>query len=101
VSWLIAVDRYDAARFVDTLVLLYVVLIFIHIIVSWVPRMPYNRYLSAFLKFVDDVVNPYLNLWRRVLPMVRLGPTGLDLSPMVGTIVLLIVGGIVSNLIRG
>jgi YggT family protein len=101
VNWLIAIDRYDAARFVDTLVLLYVVLIFIHIIVSWVPRMPYNRYLSAFLKFVDDVVNPYLNLWRRVLPMVRLGPTGLDLSPMVGTIVLLIVGGIVSNLIRG
>lgn len=98
---LAAIDRYDVARFVDTLVIVYVVLIFIHIIVSWVPRMPYNRFLSAFLRFVDDVVNPYLNLWRRVLPTVRLGPGALDLSPMVGTIFLIIVGGIVSNLIRG
>lgn len=100
-TWLVAVDRYDVARFVDVLVLVYVVLIFIHIIVSWVPRMPYNPFLSAFLRFVDDVVNPYLNLWRRVLPTVRLGPAGLDLSPMVGTIFLLIVGSIVSNAIRG
>ncbi len=98
---LLAVDRYDVARFVDTLVIVYVVLIFIYIIVSWVPRVPYNRYLSAFLKFVEDVVSPYLNIWRRILPTPRLGGMGVDLSPMVGTIVLLIVGGIVSNLIRG
>ena len=89
-----AVDRFDVARFVDTLVLVYV-------IVSFVPRMPYNRFLSAFLKFVDDVVSPYLNLWRKVLPTVRLGPGALDLSPMVGTIFLFIVGSIVSNAIRG
>jgi len=100
-TWLVAIGRSDVARFVDTLVLVYVVLIFIQVIASFVPRRPYNRFLDAFLKFVDDVVNPYLNLWRRVLPMVRIGPAGLDLSPMVGTIVLLIVGGIVSSAIRG
>ena len=96
-----AIDRGDVADYVDTLVLVYVVLIFVQVIVSFVPRMPYNRFLSAFLTFVGDVVNPYLSLFRRFLPMVRLGPGALDLSPMVGTFALLIVGGIVSNLIRG
>ena len=47
------------------------------------------------------MVNPYLRLWRKVLPTVRIGPGALDLSPMVGTFVLLIVAGIVANLIRG
>jgi len=95
-----AISRADVAAYVDTLVLVYVVLIFIQVIVSFVPRMPYNRFLSAFLGFVGDVVNPYLNIFRRVLPTVKLGPGALDLSPMIGTFVLLIVGGIVAELIR-
>ena len=98
---LAAITRDDVADYVDILVTVYVVLIFIWVIVSFIPRMPYNRYLSAFLSFVSYVVNPYLGLFRRFLPMVRIGPGAIDLSPMVGTIVLLIVGGIVSGLIRG
>lgn len=97
----LAIARADIADYVDTLVLVYVVLIFVQVIVSFVPRMPYNRYLSAFLSFVGDVVNPYLNIFRRILPTVRLGPGALDLSPMIGTFVLLIVGGIVAGAIRG
>ncbi|CAN5528908.1 hypothetical protein BH20ACT19_BH20ACT19_10920 [soil metagenome] len=98
---LAALGREDVADYVDTLVVVFVVLIFVQVIVSFVPRMPYNRYLSAFLGFVGDVVNPYLGLFRRFLPMVKIGPGALDLSPMVGTIVLLIVGGLVSGAIRG
>ncbi len=100
-SLLGAITRDDVADYLDTLILVYVVLIFVQIIVSFVPRMPYNRFLAAFLNFVGDVVNPYLNLFRRFLPPVRLGPGALDLSPMVGTFVLFIVGGIVTGLIRG
>ena len=96
-----AIDRGDVADYVDTLVIVFVVLIFVQIIVSFIPRMPYNRYLSAVLGFVGDVVNPYLSIFRRFLPMVRVGPGALDLSPMVGTIVLLVVGGLVSAAIRG
>ena len=54
--------------YVNTLVLVYLVLIFIRILLSWIPRMPYNRCLAAFLKFVSDVTDPYLNLFRRFLP---------------------------------
>jgi YggT family protein len=96
-----AVSRADVAQYVDTLVLVYLVLIFIRIIMSWIPRMPYNRVLNAVLTFVSDVTDPYLNLFRRVIPPLRMGPGALDLSPIVATFVLLIVGGIVSGIIRG
>ena len=97
----LAISRGDVADYIQTLVLVYLVLIFIRILLSWVPRMPYNRYLAAFLQFVSDVTDPYLNLFRRFIPMVRIGPGALDLSPIVAVLVLSIVGGIVVNLIRG
>jgi YggT family protein len=100
-SLYMAISRGDIADYVDTLALVYIVLIFIRILTSWIPRMPYNRYLAAFLQFVSDVTDPYLNLFRRFIPMVRLGPGALDLSPIVATIVLIIVSSIVSNAIRG
>jgi YggT family protein len=99
-TWL-AISRTDVADYVNTLLLVYLVLIFIRILTSWIPRMPYNRYLAAFLKFVSDVTDPYLNLFRRILPPVRMGPGALDLSPIVATFVLIIVGQIVVNLIQG
>ena len=99
-TWL-AITRTDVADYLDTLLLVYLVLIFIRILMSWIPRMPYNRYLAAFLKFVSDVTDPYLNLFRRILPPVRIGPGALDLSPIVATFVLIIVSSLVANLIRG
>jgi YggT family protein len=98
-TWL-AISRGDVADYVNTLALVYLVLIFIRILMSWIPRMPYNRYLAAFLKFVSDVTDPYLNLFRRILPPVRMGGAGLDLSPIVATFVLIIVSAIVVNAIR-
>jgi YggT family protein len=98
-TWL-AITRTDVADYINTLVLVYLVLIFIRILTSWIPRMPYNRYLAAFLKFVSDVTDPYLNLFRRILPPVRMGGAGLDLSPIVATFVLIIVSTIVVDLIK-
>ena len=100
-SLLAAVTRDDAARYVNTLVLVYLVLIFIRIIMSWLPRIPYNRYLDLVLGFVRDVTDPYLNLFRRFLPPVRMGAGALDLSPIVATFVLIIVGSLVANAIQG
>src|SRR5688500_7624426 len=99
-TWL-ALSRTDVADYLNTLLLVYIVLIFIRILMSWIPRMPYNRYLAAFLNFVSDVTDPYLNLFRRILPPVRLGPGALDLSPIVATLVLILVSAFVVGLIRG
>ena len=98
-TW-VAISRVDVADYVSTLSLVYLVLIFIRILTSWIPRMPYNRYLAAFLKFVSDVTDPYLNLFRRILPPVRMGGAGLDLSPIIATFVLIIVSSIVVNAIK-
>lgn len=97
----LAVDRGDVADYVITLTYVYVALIFVAVVISFVPRVPYNRYVDMFLTFVRDVTNPYLNLFRRFLPTLKLGPGALDLSPMIGTFVLIIVGPIVAGLIRG
>jgi YggT family protein len=101
VSVYLAITRGDVADYVDTLAIVYLVLIFIRILTSWIPRMPYNRYLAAVLQFIGDVTDPYLNLFRRFVPMVRMGPGALDLSPILATIVLIVVSSIVSGLIRG
>src|SRR3954451_15049193 len=97
---LAAITRDDIASYVYTLALVYAVLIFIRILLSWF-RMPYSRWLNMFIEFVTDVTDPYLNLWRRFLPLVKIGPGAIDLSPMIGTIVLLLVAGLVSGLIAG
>jgi len=98
----LAITRVDVAQYVDTLILIYIILIFIRILMSWVQRIPYNRWLDMVLTFVRDVTDPYLNLFRKVIPPVRLGPGALDLSPIVATFVLILVGqGILVPLIRG
>ncbi len=95
----LAITRIDIARYVQTLIYLYVALIIVRVIMSYFQRIPYNRYLSAFLTFVEDVTNPYLNVFRRLIPPVRLGPAALDLTPIIATFVLLIVGRIVVALL--
>jgi YggT family protein len=101
VTLVAAITRVDVAQYVNTLVLVYLVLIFIRILMSWIPRMPYNRILNLVLTFVSDVTDPYLNLFRRFIPPLRIGPGALDLSPIIATFVLLIVGGIVASAIHG
>ena len=100
-SFLLAVTRDDGAGYVLTLTYVYFALILVRILMSWVPRMPYNRILDVVLTFVRDVTDPYLNLFRRFLPPVRIGPGALDLSPIIATIVLLLVGQLVATAIRG
>ncbi|HEX8065160.1 MAG TPA: YggT family protein [Thermoleophilaceae bacterium] len=100
-SVLAAVTRDDVAGYVGTLVIVYVVLIFVRVLMSWMPRIPYYRWLDVVLTFVRETVDPYLNFFRRFIPLVRLGPGALDLSPIVATIVLVLVGQIVAGLIAG
>ena len=99
-SWLpLAVTRNDVASYVETLFLIYTILIFIRVLMSWFTRIPYNQVLNAVLEFVRETTDPYLNLFRRFVPMVRIGPGALDLSPIVAIIVLQIVARIVVGLI--
>ena len=63
----------------DVFIGVYILLILAFIIMSWV-RLPYSLWLNRIQRFLYDVCDPYLRLFRRFVP--PLGP--LDLSPMVG-----------------
>ena len=98
----LALNRGDVADYVSAVFLVYVILIFARIVISFIPRMPtYRPWLRSVLDFVTDTTDPYLNFFRRFLP--RIGGRGfaIDLSPMVGLIVLFVVQAIVVGLIRG
>jgi len=97
----LALNRGDVADYVSAIFIVYVILIFIRIVASFVPRMPYRPWLRAILDFAGEVTDPYLNFFRRFLPPVGGGGFALDLSPMIGLIVLFVAQAIVVGLIRG
>ena len=58
-------------NFIDVFISVYILLIFAYIITSWV-KLPYSPWLNRIQRFLYDVCEPYLRLFRRVLP--PLGP---------------------------
>ncbi len=97
----LALSRFDIADYVSALFLVYIILIFLNVLISWVPRMPYNRPLRATLDFIKETTDPYLSFFRRFLPPLGGGGFALDLSPIVGVIVLFVARAIVVGLIEG
>ena len=96
---LLLADALDVVRrFVDAVFLVYILLVLISILLSWF-QLPYNPWLNRFLRFLDDVVSPYLRIFRRFLPPLRMGAVGLDLSPIVGIFVLYILRAVVLRVI--
>ncbi len=90
-------DAIDTAQgFVNTLFLVYLALIFLYIITSWVP-LPYNLWLNRVQRFLYDVVEPYLRLFRRFVPHLSFGGLGLDLSPIIAIIVLYVANRVVQE----
>ena len=88
---------YDAvdnvAGFARVFVTVYSLLILAYIITSWV-RLPYWMWLNRIQRFLYDVCDPYLRLWRRILP--TFGP--LDLSPVVGVAFLYILLAVLTSI---
>jgi YggT family protein len=93
-SMLLADTATSVQRFVSVFVGVYVLLIFAYIIASWVPAGS-SPTLERVRQFLYDVCEPYLRIFRRVIP--PLGP--LDLSPIVGVIVLYVLERLVNTLI--
>ena len=96
-----AISREDVADYVNSLFIVYIILIFIRVLLSWIPRMPYNPTLRAVVDFVHETTDPYLNVFRRFLPPVGGGGMAFDLSPILAIIVLFIAQAIVVGLIAG
>lgn len=99
--FVLASARTEIADFLGALLTVYVILIIAYILTQlffgFGGRVPYSQWSDRILGFLRDVCEPYLRIWRRIIPPI--GP--LDLSPIVGILVLQIGGGILIALIRG
>jgi YggT family protein len=92
-------DAVDTAKsFVNVLFLVYLLCIFAYILTSWIP-LPYNVWLNRVQRFLYDVVDPYLRLFRRFIPQLSLGGLGLDLSPIFAIIVLFAANAVVQQIL--
>jgi YggT family protein len=97
----LATFRNDIANYVQAVFYVYTLLIIAYILSSlffaFGGRVPYSRVFSGLLGFLRDVCEPYLSIFRRFIPPI--GP--LDLSPVIGIILLNFVGAVIVSLIRG
>lgn len=84
-----ALDTFG--EFLNIFISVYILLILAYVLTSWI-RLPYNVWLNRIQRFLYDVCEPYLRLFRRVLP--PLGP--LDLSPVVAVIVLIVIQRVIA-----
>ena len=69
---------------------LYWVVLFARIILSWFPP-PISGIGRTLWDVVHDLTEPVLGLVRGLLPPIRMGTVGLDLSPIVVFIVLAVI----------
>jgi uncharacterized protein YggT (Ycf19 family) len=101
VNVVLAVSRVTIANYVSTVFYVYSLAIFAYIISMWVfalgVRIPYSGPVHAVLGFLRDICEPFLGLFRRFLPPIG----GLDLSPMVALLVLLVGRSLIVNAIAG
>ena len=87
-------DAASAANhFIDVFIGVYILLIFVYVLTSWV-RLPYSIWVRRGADFLRDVCEPYLRLFRRILP--PLGP--LDLSPVVAILSLVVLMKVIDAL---
>lgn len=66
---------------VCTLLFALLVLLLVHVVFSWIPRPP--EPLLPLVRGIDRILSPILEPIRRVLPPLRMGGMGLDLSVLV------------------
>jgi YggT family protein len=80
--------------FVGVFIYVYMLLLFAYLLLSWV-KLPYSPTVNRLQRFLFDVCEPYLRLFRRVIPPVG----GLDLSPILAFAVLYLVNRVAFTLL--
>jgi YggT family protein len=97
-----ATARTQIADYLSTLIYVYTLLIILYIVIQLLfsvgLRAPYSRATHVVLGFLRDVCEPFLRVFRRLLPSFG----GIDLSPILAIITLELINGvIVQGIIHG
>jgi YggT family protein len=99
---ILASARTDIAEYLSTLIYVYTLLIILYVVVQLLfslgLRPPYSRATDVVMGFLRDVCEPFLRIFRRLIPSFG----GIDLSPLLAIITLEILNGVVvQGLIHG
>jgi YggT family protein len=101
-SAVLASVRSDVADYLSTLIYVYTLLIVLYIVVQLLfafgVRPPYSRTMDSVLTFLRDVCEPYLRIFRRVIPQIGM----FDFSPIIAIFVLSLINTLlVQDLLHG
>jgi YggT family protein len=94
--------RTQIADYLSSLIYVYTLLIIMYIVIQLLfsvgLRPPYSRATNAILGFLRDVCEPFLRVFRRLIPAFG----GIDFSPILAIFTLQIINSVVVNgLIHG
>lgn len=97
----LATVRSEIATYVSALFTVYIALIFIYILLnlllSFGVRIPYSRWSDMLMNFLRDVCEPYLRLFRRLLPTVG----NFDFTPIIAILLLYVAQSLIPGWIQG
>ncbi|MEA2209099.1 MAG: YggT family protein [Solirubrobacteraceae bacterium] len=101
-AFVLASARTQIAGYLSTLIYVYTLLIILYIVIQLLfsvgIRPPYSRALDTVIGFLRDICEPFLRLFRRVIPSFG----GIDFSPILAIFTLQIVNSLLVNgLIHG
>ena len=101
-AMLLASARTQIADYLSTLIYIYTLLIILYIVIQLLfsvgIRPPYSRTLDAVLGFLRDICEPFLRIFRRLIPAFG----GIDFSPILAIFTLQIINSVVvGGLIHG
>jgi uncharacterized protein YggT (Ycf19 family) len=99
---LLGTARTQIAGYLSTLIYVYTLLIILYIVIQLLfslgLRPPYSRTFDVVLGFLRDICEPFLRIFRRLIPSFG----GIDFSPILAIVSLQIINSIVVNgLIHG
>lgn len=96
-----AITRGNIGDYVNALFYVYIIIIFVYLLTNLMLgmglRLPYSRWSDAILNFLRDVSEPYLRIFRRIIPTVGM----FDFSPVLAIFVLYILRAVIYSLITG
>ena len=98
----LASARTQIADYLSTLIYVYTLLIILFIVIQLLfsvgVRLPYSRTVDIVIGFLRDVCEPFLRIFRRLIPSFG----GLDFSPILAIVTLQIINTVIVNdLIHG
>ncbi|HEY4746936.1 MAG TPA: YggT family protein [Steroidobacteraceae bacterium] len=98
----LASARTQIADFLSTLIYVYTLLIIVYIVIQLLfsvgLRPPYSRTMDTILGFLRDICEPFLRIFRRVIPAFG----GFDFSPILAIFTLQIINSVlVAGLLHG